>query len=296
MNRYNEELAQGRRAARARRPAARGARGVSALRRHRRPVQRGQGAGRRLLDHPGQGPRGGRRVGQARPEGAGSFIEVRQIYELADFPEDIQDAAQLSRGAAAPDRRRDGPGGDTARDRGGLADRVAAPDRRPGADDARRRRRRGSRAGRARRRPGEVAAVGRPGEPGRLADDRRQAPRDRPHAPLAQARRTSTREIGFFMARLRAGRRGRRSATTCSSLIFTCCHPVLSMEARVALTLRMLGGLSTPEIARAFLVPEATVAQRIVRAKKALAGRAVRGARAATSWRRGWPACSRSST
>ena len=56
------------------------------------------------------------------------------------------------------------------------------------------------------------------------------------------------------------------------SLIFACCHPALSMDARVALTLRMLGGLSTPEIARAFLVPEATVAQRIVRAKKTLAG------------------------
>jgi RNA polymerase sigma-70 factor, ECF subfamily len=54
------------------------------------------------------------------------------------------------------------------------------------------------------------------------------------------------------------------------SLVFTTCHPVLSTGARVALTLRMLGGLSTPEIARAFLVPEATVAQRIVRAKRTL--------------------------
>jgi RNA polymerase sigma factor (sigma-70 family) len=54
------------------------------------------------------------------------------------------------------------------------------------------------------------------------------------------------------------------------SLIFTACHPVLSTEARVALTLRLLGGLTTPEIARAFLVPEPTVAQRIVRAKRAL--------------------------
>jgi RNA polymerase sigma-70 factor (ECF subfamily) len=52
------------------------------------------------------------------------------------------------------------------------------------------------------------------------------------------------------------------------SLMFTCCHPVLSTEARVALTLRMLGGLKTPEIARAFLVPEPTMAQRIVRAKR----------------------------
>jgi RNA polymerase sigma factor (sigma-70 family) len=54
-------------------------------------------------------------------------------------------------------------------------------------------------------------------------------------------------------------------------LIFTACHPVLPAEARTALTLRMLGGLSTDEIARAFLVPEATVAQRIVRAKRRLA-------------------------
>jgi len=53
-------------------------------------------------------------------------------------------------------------------------------------------------------------------------------------------------------------------------LVFMTCHPVLSTEARVALTLRLLGGLTTDEIARAFLVPEATVAQRIVRAKKTL--------------------------
>ncbi|WP_033345242.1 RNA polymerase sigma factor [Catenuloplanes japonicus] len=50
-------------------------------------------------------------------------------------------------------------------------------------------------------------------------------------------------------------------------LIFTCCHPALGMPARVALTLRLIGGLTTPEIARAFLVPEATMAQRLVRAK-----------------------------
>jgi RNA polymerase sigma factor (sigma-70 family) len=59
------------------------------------------------------------------------------------------------------------------------------------------------------------------------------------------------------------------------SLIFTACHPVLSTDARVALTLRLLGGLTTDEIARAFLVPEPTIAQRIVRAKKTLAGRRV---------------------
>ncbi len=51
-------------------------------------------------------------------------------------------------------------------------------------------------------------------------------------------------------------------------LIFTCCHPALDRKAQVALTLRLLGGLETPEIARAFLVPEPTMAQRIVRAKR----------------------------
>jgi RNA polymerase sigma factor (sigma-70 family) len=53
-------------------------------------------------------------------------------------------------------------------------------------------------------------------------------------------------------------------------LMFTACHPVLSPDARVAMTLRLLGGLTTPEIARAFLVPESTIAQRIVRAKRTL--------------------------
>ena len=70
-------------------------------------------------------------------------------------------------------------------------------------------------------------------------------------------------------------------------LVFVSCHPVLSTEARVALTLRLLGGLTTEEIARAFLVPEPTVAQRIVRAKRTLAAARVpfevpRGAELAT--------------
>ncbi len=58
-------------------------------------------------------------------------------------------------------------------------------------------------------------------------------------------------------------------------LIFTACHPVLPVQARVALTLRLLGGLTTAEIARAYLVPEATIAQRVVRAKRTLAERHV---------------------
>jgi RNA polymerase sigma factor (sigma-70 family) len=56
-------------------------------------------------------------------------------------------------------------------------------------------------------------------------------------------------------------------------LIFTCCHPALSAESRVALTLRLVGGLSTVEIARAFLVPEPTIAQRLVRAKRTIRAR-----------------------
>ncbi len=59
-------------------------------------------------------------------------------------------------------------------------------------------------------------------------------------------------------------------------LVFTACHPLLSTEARVALTLRLIGGLTTEEIARAFLVPESTVAQRIVRAKKTLSASEVK--------------------
>lgn len=58
-------------------------------------------------------------------------------------------------------------------------------------------------------------------------------------------------------------------------LMFTCCHPALAPAARVALTLRLLGGLTTPEIARAFLVPEATMAQRLVRAKRKIKAAAI---------------------
>jgi RNA polymerase sigma-70 factor, ECF subfamily len=59
------------------------------------------------------------------------------------------------------------------------------------------------------------------------------------------------------------------------SLVFMCCHPALALEARVALTLRLLGGLSTAEIARAFLVPEPTMAQRLVRAKRKIRAAAI---------------------
>jgi RNA polymerase sigma factor (sigma-70 family) len=86
----------------------------------------------------------------------------------------------------------------------------------------------------------------------------RQQEADRPD-PVAALDATLDDEIGDDLLRL----------------IFTACHPVLAPEARVALTLRLLGGLTTDEIARAFLVPEPTVAQRIVRAKRTLTEKGV---------------------
>ena len=77
-------------------------------------------------------------------------------------------------------------------------------------------------------------------------------------------------------------------------LVFTAYHPVLPTEARVALTLRLIGGLATSEIARAFLVPEPTIAQRIVRAKRTLAGaRVPSGCRAPPSAPSASSRCSR---
>jgi RNA polymerase sigma-70 factor (ECF subfamily) len=81
-------------------------------------------------------------------------------------------------------------------------------------------------------------------------------------------------------------------------LVFTCCHPALATEAQVALTLRTLGGLTTEEIARAFLVPEATMAQRLVRAKRKIkqAGIPRSACRQSTCCRTGSRPCWRSCT
>ena len=175
--------------------------------------------------------------------------------------------------------RRDGARiGHPPRDRGGLPHRVAAADRRAGAHGARRRRSpRSWRRMRWSRRSSAGREPGVPDNPGawlmataknRAIDElRRGKLLERKHEELGRdldAERDDAvptlddaidDDIGDDLLRL----------------IFTACHPVLSTEARVALTLRLLGGLTTDEIARAFLVPEPTIAQRIVRAKRTLA-------------------------
>src|SRR5260370_139526 len=91
---------------------------------------------------------------------------------------------------------------------------------------------------------------------------REQTRRDKEDALLYETEtrgRDDETILGFMSTRFSHGR---------PRLIFTCCHPALNLEAQVALTLRTLGGLATPEIARAFLVPEPTLAQRLVRAKR----------------------------
>ena len=104
---------------------------------------------------------------------------------------------------------------------------------------------------------------------------RRRAMLQREHAALAADDLATLAHVEpDFVDRLDAARDQAEIGDELLRLIFIACHPVLPREAQVALTLRLLGGLETAEIARAFLLPEATVAQRIVRAKKALHGQA----------------------
>lgn len=104
---------------------------------------------------------------------------------------------------------------------------------------------------------------------------RRRAMLEREHEHLAADDEAyGTHVVPDFVDQLDAARDQAEIGDELLRLIFIACHPVLPREAQVALTLRLLGGLETAEIARAFLQPEATVAQRIVRAKKSLHGQA----------------------
>ena len=104
---------------------------------------------------------------------------------------------------------------------------------------------------------------------------RRRAMLEREHEHLAADDEAyGTHVVPDFVDQLDAARDQAEIGDELLRLIFIACHPVLPREAQVALTLRLLGGLETADIARAFLQPEATVAQRIVRAKKSLHGQA----------------------
>jgi RNA polymerase sigma factor (sigma-70 family) len=104
---------------------------------------------------------------------------------------------------------------------------------------------------------------------------RRRAMLAREHEALAaDDQAAQTHVVPDWVDQLDAARDAAEIGDELLRLIFIACHPVLPRDSQVALTLRLLGGLETAEIARAFLLPEATVAQRIVRAKKALHGQA----------------------
>ena len=296
--------------------------------RDRRPVRRDQGADRRLLALAGEVDGGGDRVGEALPEPAcrgrarsrsarcsrrrtsapSCTPELREQEERSASVEQ-QNARRESAQAALLGARSDGVIGGRdgrrhpSRHRRGLAHRVA----RLIAGLARIVRDVGLAEDLAQ--DALVAALeqwpraGVPDNPGawlmatakhRAIDHLRREPAARAQARGARPRaRGASRSVA--MPDLDAALDD-DIGDDLLRLIFTACHPVLSTEARVALTLRLLGGLTTDEIARAFLVPEPTIAQRIVRAKRTLAEarRAVRGAARRRAARRGCRRCSRS--
>ena len=202
----------------------------------------------------------------------GPFVEIKEaiggylLFEADDLDAAIELAARIPAarmGGAIevrPDRGVVTSLEQVFRDQWGL--RPRCPDRLP----RRLRPRRGSRAGGIRDRRGALAAGRRARRPGRLARDDGAQPGHRPHPPRSHAGGEDASARGA-RGEWRTAWTRRPSPTSGSSCIFTCCHPALAIDAQVALTLRTLGGLTTAEIARAFLVPEPTMAQRLVRAK-----------------------------
>ena len=190
--------------------------------------------------------------------------DIRQVFGPGD-----NDADRGHRGGAP-------------RDRGGVAAGVRPDHRRPDRAGPGRRPGRGTGAGRAGRRAEQWPADGIPANPGgwlMLTAKHRAVDRIRRNERLGGKLSLLGRELEAaarlpreFDAVLDAEE---NIGDDLLRLMFISCHPVLSTEARIALTLRLLGGLTTEEIARGFLAAEPTIAKRIVRAKRTLAGKQV---------------------
>ena len=216
----------------------------------------------------------------------GPFAETKEqiggyyLVDCKDLDEAIEVASKVPAAGNGTDRGAADLGDvvDERRGRGrpGVPGGVGSRRRHAHPDHGRLGPRRGVRAGRLRPGPGAVARDGVPRNPGawltttarnRAIDRLRRAAVGRGQGSRRSAVTASDDDPDD----------GRRAGTATDDsgvdddrlrLIFTCCHPALALEAQVALTLRTLGGLTTAEIARAFLVPEPTMAQRLVRAKR----------------------------
>ncbi len=223
--------------------------------RHRRAVRRGQGAHRRVLDHPGRPTWTPRWAGRRKATRACTLpIEVRPFHGGTGRGLTVVPARARRHRACLPRGIRPGGG-------------------RPDPRLRRHRHRRGRGPGRVRRGGSAVARGRAAAEPGRVDHHHRAQPGHRPAAPRGGPRGQARpgraaarpgRAPGGFMADATDQGPVRDDRLR---LMFTCCHPALGTAAQVALTLRLLGGLTTAEIAHAFLVPEPTMAQRLVRAK-----------------------------
>ena len=204
-----------------------------------------------------------------RPRNGSSSVYVVDVESLDDALEIAEPGSRPStRAPSRSGRWRSGGRRPRRRGRLRLPRGVRTLRRDPRPRSRRPRPRRGSRPGRIRD-GGRPVASGRDAEePGRLDPHDRTQPGDRTDPPGPDLERK--REL--LPSRGRRPRGGDVDEPTIPderlALVFACCHPALAVEAQIALTLRMLGGLTTDEIARAFLVPEATMAQRLVRAKQ----------------------------
>src|SRR5262250_4017692 len=210
---------------------------------HRRPIHRGQGAPRRVHHHQGAGPGRGAGVGPQVRAGdhaahRGTAVPGRSRGLMPPSAAEIEEIFRAEYGRAVAVLNRSLGDLDSAED--AVQDAFTVAVQRWPAD------------GLPPSPAGWIITTARNRAIDRL---RREASREDRHAraALLHASREPAEEGPVSDDRLR--------------LIFTCCHPALSPEAQVALTLRLLGGLSTDEVARAFLISEPTMAQRLVRAK-----------------------------